>query len=73
MSINPYTKRRISLEIQTKRIQAYCNFQEVELIKIYSDAGLSGKSIDGRPSMQQLLEDIQKDNYVVCLDRPWIL
>lgn len=57
-----------SLEIQCKRIHDYCNYKNFELVKIYSDPGVSGKSIDGRPQMKALLDDIQKDDYIIFTD-----
>ena len=37
-----------SLEGQLKEIEAYCQAYNIEIAKIYSDAGKSGKSIEGR-------------------------
>src|SRR5581483_8655419 len=57
----------ISLETQTQRIQEYCAYKKLDLVKVYQDAGISGKNITGRPGMQELLSDIQKgDSIIVC-------
>ncbi len=57
-----------SLEVQSKRIQDYCNYKNFELVKIYSDPGVSGKSIDGRPQMKALLDNIEKEDYIIFTD-----
>lgn len=45
-----------SLEAQRRKIEAYCSLHDLELIEIVEDAGLSGKSIAGRPGIQRVLE-----------------
>lgn len=49
----------ISLEMQEKKLRAYCDFNDLELIEIIVDAGLSGKNMDGRPGMQRVLDMIK--------------
>jgi site-specific DNA recombinase len=46
----------ISLDAQKNRITAYCNLYGLHLLEIVEDAGLSGKSISGRPGIQKVLE-----------------
>ena len=45
-----------SIEEQTDRIKAYCQAKGWNLVKIYTDPGASGGSLD-RPAMQQLIQD----------------
>lgn len=46
----------ISLDNQKKRIHAYCALYGLHLIDIIEDAGLSGKSVSGRPGIQRVLD-----------------
>lgn len=55
----------VSLETQVKLIQKYCAYEELELVKIYEDAGISGKNTTDRPEIQKLLFDVKKDDYVI--------
>jgi DNA invertase Pin-like site-specific DNA recombinase len=63
----------VSLEAQAKKIRAYCDLHDLELLEIVEDAGLSGKSIAGRPGIQRVLEMVRTrkiDNVVIFkLDR----
>lgn len=63
----------VSLEAQAKKIRAYCDLHDLELVEIVEDAGFSGKSIAGRPGMTRILEMVKArkvDNVVIFkLDR----
>ena len=47
----------ISSETQTKKIQGYCDYKNLELVKIYEDAGI-----------QDLLANIQKGDNIIVAD-----
>ncbi|MCD8379122.1 MAG: recombinase family protein [Lachnospiraceae bacterium] len=47
-----------SLDAQRERVTRYAEFQGIEIIREYCDAGKSGKSITGRPEFTQMLQDI---------------
>lgn len=47
-----------SLDAQKDRIRKYADAFNYEIVGEYSDAGKSGKSIEGRPEMKAMLEDI---------------
>lgn len=53
-----------SLDAQKDKLRKYAEFQEFNIVREYCDEGKSGKSIEGRPEFQLMLEDIfsQKDN-----------
>ena len=53
-----------SLEAQKTRMKMYAEFNDFEIVGEYEDAGKSGKSIEGRPAFNQMMEDIRqgKDN-----------
>ncbi|HEL0697977.1 recombinase family protein [Streptococcus equi] len=53
-----------SLAAQEERIRQYAKAYDIEIIKIYEDAGKSGKSILGREQFLEMLNDVEseKDN-----------
>ena len=40
-------------------MKAFCDYNEYEIAGEYEDAGKSGKSIEGRVSFNQMMEDIK--------------
>ncbi len=46
----------LSLEMQDAKIHAYCHLNDLDLIGIVEDAGISAKNIHGRPGFQQALD-----------------
>lgn len=53
-----------SLEAQKTKMKAFAEYNEYEIVGEYEDAGRSGKSVEGRISFNQMLDDIKpnKDN-----------
>jgi len=47
-----------SLEAQKERLMKFAEFQDMEVVREYCDAGKSGKSITGRPEFQRMLQDV---------------
>lgn len=52
-----------SLEEQQKRLKARCVSNDYEVYKVYTDAGISGKSAENRPAYQQMLKDMKKGKF----------
>ena len=57
-------------ERKTKR---YAEFQNMEIVNEYSDEGKSGKSVEGRPEFQRMLDNIESGKlehqyklYLIC-------
>ena len=50
-----------SLETQKDRLTKYADFQHMEIVREYCDAGKSGKNITGRPEFSQMLQDVADD------------
>ncbi|MBF2261882.1 cassette chromosome recombinase CcrB [Staphylococcus capitis] len=53
------TERQVegySIEVQITQIEQYCHFNGYELVDIYADRGISGKSMN-RPELQRMLND----------------
>ena len=61
------------LEVQRRKIAAYCDLHDMTLVEIVADEGLSGKTIAGRPGIQSVLDMVKAgkvDNVVIFkLDR----
>ena len=47
-----------SLDAQRDRLIKFADYQQMEIVREYCDAGKSGKSIAGRPEFSQMLQDI---------------
>ena len=50
-----------SLEAQRDRLTKFADFQGIEIVREYCDAGKSGKNITGRPEFSQMLNDVAED------------
>jgi DNA invertase Pin-like site-specific DNA recombinase len=48
----------VSLTAQRERITAYCLANGLELVAVYEDAGISGKSAHNRPALVAALDDV---------------
>ena len=49
-----------SLDAQQDRLNRYADFNKMEIVREYCDAGKSGKNITGRPEFQQMLRDVEQ-------------
>ena len=47
-----------SLDAQKTKMKAFCDYNEYEIAGEYEDAGKSGKSIEGRVSFNQMMDDM---------------
>ena len=50
----------VSLVSQRTKIETWCRLNDYELVAIYEDAGISGKTISKRPQLQTALTEIKK-------------
>lgn len=50
----------VSLAAQRAKITAWCALNDYELITIYEDAGISGKTVSKRPQLQAALSEMKK-------------
>lgn len=48
-----------SLDAQKDKLRKYADYQDMQIVREYSDAGYSGKNIQGRADFQRMLNDIQ--------------
>lgn len=49
------------LDAQRDKLTKYAEYQDMEVVKEFSDAGHSGKNINGRPEFTRMLEEIKND------------
>lgn len=70
MSGNCYVYTRVStavqvdgfsLEAQLEALKEYAKYRDLAIVGQYCDAGKSGKSIEGRPEFQRLMDDVMSN------------
>lgn len=63
----------ISLDMQASKVRSYCELHDLNLVTIEQDAGLSGRSVIGRPAIQNVIELVQSGSVehvvIMKLDR----
>lgn len=73
VSTEDQAREGFSLGEQEEKLKQLCKYKDLEIFKIYKDAGKSAKNMKDRPAFQEMLEDIKagKLNYIVAykLDR----
>ena len=52
-----------SIEEQERLLKEFCKRNEYEIYKVYSDRGISGKSISARPALKELLKDAEENKF----------
>ena len=73
VSTEDQAREGFSLGEQEEKLLQLCKFKELEVYKVYKDAGISAKDMEHRPQFQAMLKDMKerKINYIVAykLDR----
>ncbi|MFC1834284.1 recombinase family protein [Thermodesulfobacteriota bacterium] len=59
VSTEEQSKEGISMDMQATKIRAYAELNDMELVDIVEDAGISGKSIKARPGVQEILSVVK--------------
>jgi len=64
-------KNGYSLDFQRNITKKLSEKYDCKIIQVYEDEGISGATIDKRPSMLQLLSDLKelKPDYIICVDQ----
>lgn len=57
-----------SIEDQQKKIQAWCDIQDVKLMHIYIDEGVSGTFMFERPAFSKLIKEMDEGDILVAYD-----
>lgn len=58
VSTEEQSREGLSLELQRHKIEAYCELNDLELVRVEEDRGISAKNITGRPGFQRALEAV---------------
>ena len=73
VSTEDQAREGFSLGEQKEKLLQLCSFKDLEVYKVYKDAGISAKDMENRPQFQEMLQDMKegKINYIVAykLDR----
>ncbi len=73
VSTEDQAREGFSLGEQEEKLLQLCKFKELEVYKVYKDAGILAKDMEHRPQFQEMLKDMKegKINYIVAykLDR----
>ena len=73
VSTEDQAREGFSLGEQEEKLLQLCKFKELEVYKVYKNAGISAKDMEHRPQFQEMLQDMKegKINYIVAykLDR----
>jgi len=56
VSSEEQSKEGVSLVMQAEKIETYCKLNDLDLVEIIEDAGISAKNIQGRPGFQKALD-----------------
>lgn len=59
VSTDEQAKEGHSLEEQLDRINEFCNYKKLQIIKVYSDDGKSAKDMKGRPEFLKMVKDVK--------------
>lgn len=57
----------VSLEAQRAKIEAYCLANDVDLVAVHVDAGISGKRADNRPALCEALDQVCREKGVLVV------
>ena len=63
VSIQEQAREGHSLEAQRRKIKMYCELHDLDLIDIVADEGISGKSIEGRAGLLDIIERSKTDEF----------
>lgn len=63
VSTNEQSEEGYSLEEQERLLKKFCEDHDYIIFKVYSDRGISGKSIDARPAMKEMLKEADEKKF----------
>lgn len=65
VSTDKQASEGVSLEAQEARIKSWCDANGYELVQVFVDAGISGKSMEARKGLKDALGSLKKDMALV--------
>lgn len=63
VSTTEQAEQGYSIDAQIQTIKQYCQRQNLDLVEVYADRGISGKSLSKRQQLQALLEGAKHDKF----------
>ncbi|MBS0979084.1 recombinase family protein [Levilactobacillus brevis] len=63
VSTTEQAEQGYSIDAQIQTIKQYCHRQNLDLVEVYADRGISGKSLSKRQQLQALLAGAQRDEF----------
>lgn len=60
VSTEDQAREGFSLGEQEEKLKDLCKFKELEVYKVYKDAGVSAKDMEHRPQFQEILKDMKE-------------
>lgn len=63
VSTTEQAEQGYSIDAQIQTIKQYCQRQNLDLVEVYADRGISGKSLSKRQQLQALLAGAQRDEF----------
>lgn len=58
VSTEEQAKEGYSIRAQEEKLRAYATLKDWNIYTVYADEGISGKDIDGRPAVKQMIADV---------------
>ncbi|WP_346879905.1 recombinase family protein [Clostridium sp. UBA3061] len=55
------------MEEQERLLRKFCEDNNYTIFKVYSDRGISGKSIKGRPALKEMLKDSEEKKFDIVI------
>ena len=62
VSTEEQAREGYSIRAQIDKLKSYIQIKDWEFYKVYSDEGISGKNIEDRPAINELINDIKAGN-----------
>jgi Site-specific recombinases, DNA invertase Pin homologs len=67
VSTQTQAEEGFSLDAQERTLRQHCELKKYETVRVYTDAGISGKDIKHRPALRRLLEDSKSKEFDIIL------
>jgi len=59
VSTEEQVREGYSIRAQQEKLKAYADIKDWQIYKVYTDEGISGKDIEGRPAIKEMIADVE--------------
>jgi len=59
VSTDEQAREGYSIRAQEEKLRSYAQLKDWHIYSVYADEGISGKDIEGRPAIKQLIADVK--------------